>query len=320
MTISNYYLEPANYATDFAALREVRNLVFVVEQQIPPEVEFDEFDGQCHHFLARDLQGQPIGTGRLSPEGKLGRLAVVREWRHQGVGQSLVRIMIEKARQLGLTTMTASAQLAVLDFYTKLGFTPVGAVFTEAGIPHQTVTFVVQPLETTARIPLKPRRPSVEAMRLDDLEATAVATQQLILQSRRQVCIYSRELDRALYGNTVIVEALKQFAIHHRNGSGVQILIQDPSALHRQRHPVIELAQRLPSHFLIRSPIEAEDLQSLSAFVVNDCDGYLFRLQDNRYEGYWSPHLPARNRQLQEEFDNVWQRSRPCTEFRALGI
>ena len=86
MNIASFYLEPANYQVDFEDIQYVRNAVFVVEQQIPPEVEFDELDPQCHHFLVRDAQYRPIGTGRLSPEGKIGRIAVLNEWRRQDVG------------------------------------------------------------------------------------------------------------------------------------------------------------------------------------------------------------------------------------------
>lgn len=319
MNIPSFYLEPANYQVDFEDVKYVRNQVFVLEQQIPAEVEFDDSDRQCHHILARDLERRPIGTGRLSPEGKIGRIAVLRQWRDQGVGASLLRTLCEKARNLGLTTVTASAQLSALGFYEKFGFSKEAEVFMEAGIPHQTVRLTLEPLTQPARPTPKPRESSVEALRLDSLESALDATRQLISNSRRQLCIYSRDLEYALYGQNEIVEALKQFALSNRDGD-VQIIVQDPASLQSQTHPVIALAQKLPSYFLIRAPLETQDLQYLSAFVVNDSDGYLFRLQGDRYEGHWSPNLPARKRQLREEFERVWQRSRPCTEFRALGL
>lgn len=319
MEITSFYLEPANYAVDFEDLRYVRNLVFVVEQQIPLEVEFDELDRQCHHFIARDFQCRPIGTGRLSPEGKIGRMAVLHEWRRQRVGESLLRTLVEKARSLGLTKVTANVQLAALGFYEKFGFTKEGETFLEAGIPHQATRLMLQALNKPVRPIPKPRDTSVQAMRLETIESTLAATLQLIIRSRRQLYIYSRDLEYTLYGQNEIVEALKQFVLRNSNSS-VQIIIQDPASLRSQVHPVLELAQRLTSHFLIRAPVEAEDLKYLSAFVINDYDGYLFRLLGNRYEGHWSPNLPAQNRQLCEEFERVWQRSRPCTEFRALNL
>lgn len=85
-------------------------------------------------------------------------------------------------------------------------------------------------------------------------------------------------------------------------------------------HPLLELAQRLPSTFQFRMPVEPEDFQYPSAFLVNDRDGYLFRQFGSRYQGNWSPAQPGRNRQLSEEFDRLWQRFLPCTEFRALSL
>jgi predicted GNAT family N-acyltransferase len=319
MDIPNFYLEPANYQSDFDDLHYVRNLVFVDEQQIPVELEFDALDQQCHLFMARDMQSRPIGTARLSPEGKLGRMAVLAEWRGQGVGQSLLRAVIEKARNLNLPKITAHAQLGALGFYEKSGFIKMGEVFSEVSIPHQAVEMRLQPMEKPERPAPKPRPVTVEAVRLESMEATLAATLQLINTARRRLYLYSRDLELPLYGNKEIIEALKQFALHSHDG-GVQLIIQEPVNLQTQLHPVIELAQKLSSYFLIRTPVENEDLQYLSAYVANDSDGYLFRLIGDRYEGVWSPNLPSRNRQLREEFERVWERSRPCTEFRALNL
>jgi hypothetical protein len=177
----------------------------------------------------------------------------------------------------------------------------------------------LQPVAISVRPIAKARNVSVSAERLDSLESAVAASLQLIGQARRQLCIYSRDLEFAIYGHKDIVQALKQFALQNRNAV-VQIIIQDTASLQGAGHPVLDLAQKLTSFFLIRTPVESEDLQYLSAFVTSDRDGYLFRLQGNRYEGHWSPNLPAQNRQLREEFERVWQRSRPCTEFRALGL
>ncbi|NOV28682.1 GNAT family N-acetyltransferase [Methylomonas sp. ZR1] len=319
MQIANCYLEPASYAVDFEDICYVRNLVFVVEQQIPLEVEFDKLDADCHHFLVRDADYRPIATCRLSPEGKLGRMAVLLEWRGQGVGESLLRAAIDKARNLGLTTITANAQLRALGFYQKFGFVAEGEGFAEAGIPHQAIRLILQPLEQTLRSVLQTREVSVDAVRLETVESTLTATRQLVMAARRQICIYSRDLDFVLYGQKDLVEALKQFTLGNRNAS-VQIIVQEPASLRHQVHPIVELAQRLPSYFLIRVPDEAEDLQYPSAFIINDSDGYLFRLLGNRYDGHWSPNLPARHRPLREEFERVWQRSSACAEFRALSL
>lgn len=320
MAIPNFFLEPANYAADYDDLHFVRTTVFVVEQQIPAEMEFDQLDPHCHHVIARDLHARPIGCGRLSADGKIGRMAVVKEWRRQGVGAALLGNLLEKAQKLGLTQVAAHAQLDALGFYQRFGFSTQGETFMEAGIAHQLVYLPLQaPEQRPSRPAPKPAPASIEAVRLDSIESAMAASLALIAQSRRQLCIYSRDLEFALYGDASVVEAIKQFVLGNRN-SAVQIIIQEPANLRNQFHPLIELTQKLPSYFLVRAPLEAEDLQNQSAFIVNDAGGYLFRLMGNRYEGHWSPNLPSRNRPLREDFERVWQRSRPCTEFRALGL
>ena len=318
MNIPDFYIEPANYASDVEELRYLRTLVFVEEQLIPSEIEFDDLDPQCLHFLARDGQAQAIGTGRLTADGRIGRMAVVKEWRGQGVGRSLLRALLEKAGKLGLTSVVLDAQLSALGFYEQHGFEKDGEVYAKAGIAHQPMRLAIEALVNPVRGTSKPLAESVEAERIETLESIVLATEQLINAARRQLCIFSRDLDFKIYGQSAIAEALKQFALRNR-GDGVRIILQEPANLAGQMHPVLALAQRLPSHIQLRAPEEAEDQQYLPAFAIND-GGYLFRPLGNRYEGHWSPNLPARNRQLRDEFEQIWQRSRICTEFRALAL
>jgi predicted GNAT family N-acyltransferase len=319
MNIPDYRIEPADYRSDYDDIRTVREAVFVTEQNIPAEEEFDTLDAQCRHVLARDAEHRPIGTARLTPDYRIGRIAVLPEWRKQGVGKALLLDLIDKAHKLGATEVHINAQLAVLSWYEKFGFSRYGDTFTEGGIPHQAMRLALQPAITAPRPVAKPRAASVEAVSIDTLQDNTAAAIQLIAQARRRLCIYSRDLEFGLYGKSEIMEALKRFAIHSRDG-GALIIVQDTIAVRSRPHPLLELAQRLPSSIQFRTPVEEEDLQNPAAFLVNDRDGYLFRLLGSRYQGDWSPVLPKRNRQLAEEFERVWQRSRPCTEFRALGI
>lgn len=318
MAIPDFYLEPANPSADLEALRAVRTKVFVEEQGITPEIEFDHLDPICHHLLARDSLGQPIGTARLTPDGRIGRMAVLAEYRGRGVGASLLRGLLEKARHLGIETVTAHAQIAALGFYQRLGFAVEGEVFSEAGIPHQTVSRQLPPLSAPQR-PLRTIAASVEAVRLESIEAIHEAKALLIAGASRQLSLYSRELDTSLYAQPALLENLKWFVLRSRM-SKVRIIIQQPEALRNQYHPLVDMTQKLPSYFELRTPTEANDLQTQSAYLLNDAGGYLFRLMDQRYDGHWSPNLPWRNRQLAEQFEQVWQRSRICNELRALSL
>ncbi|WP_411728151.1 GNAT family N-acetyltransferase [Methyloglobulus sp.] len=319
MNISDFRVEPADYQVDFDELRTLREAVFIVEQNIPKEVEFDTVDPDCYHLIARDNQHQAIGTGRLTPDHKIGRMAVLETCRGKGVGEALLLALIDKALKLGWTELMLNAQTTVSGFYGKYGFVKEGDVFMEANISHQIMRLCLEPVSKSSRPVPKPQDSLVEISETKTLEGTLSAILQLIGKARRQICIYSPDLEHVLYGRAEIVEALKQFAINS-SGGNVLIIVQDTLAVRSQPHPLLDLAQRLPSAFLFRTPVEADDLQYPSAYIINDRDGYLFRQQSSHYRGVWSPTLPARNRQLAEEFERVWQRCRPCTELRALGL
>ena len=97
-------------------------------------------------------------------------------------------------------------------------------------------------------------------------------------------------------------------------------LLQDAAAPQRAHAPLLVLAQRLPSVFLFREPIDPVDRAHASAYLTNDNGGYYFRSLGHRVEGEADLHGPGRARQLRSAFDQVWERSRPVTEYRALGI
>jgi predicted GNAT family N-acyltransferase len=316
---ADFHVEPADYEMDFKDLRTIRETVFVIEQRVPLELEWDELDPRCHHMIARDREHRPIGTGRLTPEHKIGRMAVLKEWRGKGVGEALLQALIDEARRLGWSEVNLHAQASAIGFYEKFAFEPVGERFQEAGIEHLAMRLALIPLSAGGRPAAPARGPSKAPEEFHDYDKALEATRLTILAARREILIYTRGLDPAIYGHALVVEALKDFAIADRGGV-VQLLIQDPTEIEHQSHPLLLLAQRLPSVFEFRTPIDLEDLQYPSAFMVNDRDGICFWALASRNDGEWSPAQPARNRQLREFFERTWARCRPCTEFRTLGL
>ena len=115
----------------------LRFAIFVGEQNVPPGIELDALDETSLHAVAYDAEGKPIGTGRLLPEGKIGRMAVVKEWRRRGVGADLLEALIGEARRRGFSEVRLSAQLQAAEFYRAHGFVAEGKVYEEAGILHQ---------------------------------------------------------------------------------------------------------------------------------------------------------------------------------------
>jgi predicted GNAT family N-acyltransferase len=119
-----------------AEASRIRLAVFVEEQRVPPEIEMDDKDAVCVHALAY-AQGRAVGTGRLLPDGHIGRMAVLKENRSLGVGSAILERLVEEARRRGMKEVVLSAQTHALGFYRRHGFMAAGEVFEEAGIPHQ---------------------------------------------------------------------------------------------------------------------------------------------------------------------------------------
>jgi predicted GNAT family N-acyltransferase len=115
----------------------LRFAIFVGEQNVPSGIELDDMDAKCVHAVAYDVDNKAIGTGRLLPDGHIGRMAVVKEWRRRGVGAEIMAALIAEARKRGHQQVALSAQLQAAEFYRELGFVAEGKVYPEAGILHQ---------------------------------------------------------------------------------------------------------------------------------------------------------------------------------------
>jgi predicted GNAT family N-acyltransferase len=114
----------------------VRYDVFVIEQEIPADLEWDAADAECIHAVAYDAQGRAIGTGRLLPDGHIGRMAVRKEGRGAGIGGAILVALMQEAKKRGDRVVMLNAQVSAEPFYAKYGFSRDGAEFMEAGIPH----------------------------------------------------------------------------------------------------------------------------------------------------------------------------------------
>lgn len=118
-------------------IRPVRETVFIHEQAVPEELEWDGLDLQCAHVLAWNDQGDAIGTARMQANGTIGRMAVLKDWRGRGAGRALLEALLDCAVRQELTRVTLSAQTHAIGFYERAGFHVVGELFIDAGIPHR---------------------------------------------------------------------------------------------------------------------------------------------------------------------------------------
>ena len=121
-------------------LNAVRSAVFVREQGVSPDLEWDGLDDRALHVMARTPDGTPVGTGRLLLDGHIGRMAVLASCRGSGIGTRLLTALINLARDRDLTRVYLHAQTHALGFYERWEFIAEGAEFDEAGIPHRLMT------------------------------------------------------------------------------------------------------------------------------------------------------------------------------------
>jgi len=139
-----YNVIHTNWKKHHKELSEIRRKVFIEEQQVPEELEWDEFDETSHHVLALNNNNTAIGCGRIKPDGQIGRMAVLINWRKQGIGKAILNNLLEFAIQSGYSECYLHAQITAIPFYEKFGFLITSTEFMDADIPHKTMSLRVE--------------------------------------------------------------------------------------------------------------------------------------------------------------------------------
>lgn len=324
----NVHVLAVDWASHGSRLRAVREKVFIEEQGVDREIEWDGLDETASHFIALDESGQAVGTARLLPDGQIGRMAVLRERRGQHIGRRLLDTAIEHAKEKALTRVFLHAQTDAVGFYQKAGFVTTGETFMEAGIEHVSMELQLPiPFESdeTARQleivnPDEPVAPQSEGRIIPfDSEAGARDTLHEILHgARRTVDIHSPDLDHVLFAHAPCVNALSAFA---RLGgpARLRILIEDSSRIVARGHPLIALARRLSSKIsALRIP---EDLrQGRHTYVVADERGVWLQPDSTVYTGWANPNDPVEGMRLTDNFNYLFDRSVADPELRQLSL
>lgn len=291
----------ADYARDHVELHAVRTSVFVHGQGVPAELERDAQDPSSVHVLARDADGRPVGAARLTPDHRIGRMAVLEPMRGRGIGEAMLALLVDQARRRGWPLVELHAQAHAIDFYARAGFIPHGPRFLEAGIEHRAMR----------------RRPG-QLIACEDADAASAALLGLAAQARRMLAIRSRALDPGLLDRPAVVDALRRFGT--AGGRQVRILLHDPDAAQATRSPLLGLAQRLPSVFVFRQVLDPVDLSYPSAYAVNDTGGSLLRPLGHRFDGQTGIDATIAAQRLLAHFDAAWERATACSTLRALEL
>jgi predicted GNAT family N-acyltransferase len=303
-----FTLREARYPDDFELLRAVREPVFVVEQNCPLDEEWDALDAGSRHVVALDAQGQPIGTGRLTPERSIGRMAVLPRARGIGVGAAILQQLMQIARELGYESVSMHAQTHAIPFYARHGFQSEGPEFDEAGIPHRVMRARLDgSASPTHRVTLA---------RASDAQQMAVA---LADGARHRLWIASADLESAVYDNEAFVDAVKRVALSGR-GASVHILVHDLSTAMQHGHRLLALAQRISSLIEIRRVREQESGDFPASLLLNDNGGWMRRPDRLSYDGEAHLNDRPRQRELLLGFERAWDRAEPETSARLLKL
>lgn len=301
-------INPANWQQNKDDLQAVRQAVFIDEQSVPIELEWDEYDDEASHWLAFN-DGEPVATVRMLSDGHIGRMAVLKSHRHRGIGRQLLQTVIDDCSRRQLLRGYLYAQAHALGFYQSMGFEIVGDEFMDAGIAHRKM------IKTISKQRLLGQHGG--RFSVPDL---ADAVLDLVGQCERQLLIFCYDLDKSLFDRSELIDVVSRLARKSRY-TQIRLLVVDTKSMVKRGHGMLNLARRLSSKIEIRKT--TADLRDLpEAFVIADNRGLLgYDLQNSEANNAWADYNNKPSAEaLAAEFDSLWQRASHDRELKILGI
>ena len=320
-------------------IRDIRQRVFVEEQKVPAELEWDETDQSADHFLVVD-GCEAAATARLygipGATGFIGRMAVLPQYRGQKIGQTLLQHLICQSAA-HYSELQLSAQMYAVEFYRRAGFHLCSDPYDDAGIAHVDMRCLAPSVlaeglaEALTESLAEPadKRPGVRKypMNLGDdsrswlFERPQQLTElmhSLAGQARRRLWLYDNTLDFDLYSKPRFCELVSQMARRHRL-SDVRLLIQDDRTLTQRQHGLVELMRRLPSRIELRRISDAAAPEK-EPFLLADRQGVLYRHGFGGNQGFANFSDGGRVKSLEQRFLQMWNRGQHSVELRELSL
>jgi predicted GNAT family N-acyltransferase len=314
---SGLTIRVADWEGDQAGLRAVRTRVFVAEQSVSEEEEWDGLDPECRHVVAEAAAEGIVGTGRLHPSGKVGRMAVLPHWRGRGVGAMLLLRLVEEARAQGLDSLYLHAQVAVLGFYGRYGFVAEGDEFDEAGIPHRLMRLSLLP-EAAHAEPGTAATAAGTRRVITGKEEFAQAVAEVAAMAQRSLAIFTPDLEHGVYDTRPFLDAIKRLVLS-RSHARIRVLISDPGRIQHSVNRFLYVGRRLSTFIEFRHLPETFQGRG-DAFMIADRSALVYRARAERWQGIADTCEPRMARRYLAEFDEMWQRSENAAELRELGI
>jgi predicted GNAT family N-acyltransferase len=323
------HVVPVEWNSHRDALRGLREKVFIIEQGVPRELEWDGEDERSHHFIALNEAGQALGCARLLPSGQIGRMAVLAEHRQHGIGMRLLVEAIEAAKRLGFARVMLHAQTHATTFYRKAGFEPVGEIFMEAGIPHQEMFLDLPiPFESTgapARPSIRPHAaanpPSPMISQVEQYRGETECRDGLLRhldQPVRKLWIFSPHLDPVLFDTEPLAAAVLRF-VRSSASAQVRILICDNAFIVGRHHRLAELAKRLDSRIALRK-LDADLAPGTNCFVTWDDTGFFLLPDFREYVAVADRYDRVQAQRFSERYARLWEQGAVDPELRRLTV
>jgi len=305
------------------AVRDIRQQVFIDEQQVPEDLEWDAEDDNATHFLLY-YQQQPAATARLLHDGHIGRVAVLPDFRGKGLGAEVMQQVIAFAQASGMHELHLSAQTHATAFYRKLGFSITSDEYLDAGIAHQDMYWQSSdqsPLQLPdiefdspgrfaihnpdlSREPVSEYAGETDGMVTvnDDNALPHVAT--LVSQCRRRLRIYSPEQARWLFNRLDFINACESL-IAREPLARIQILLQSVDRDFLQGRSLLSLTHRFPSLCEIRC--QHPDLQKQKYVqLMTDAQGFFMQPDHRVRQAFAREYSPDQVKRWADQFDELW--------------
>ena len=294
----NIDIEKLSWDNGKSSICPIRRTVFIEEQQVSEAEEWDEFDENSStiHLVAQTGH-QTIGTARICNNGQIGRIAVLKEYRHNKVATKLLKFSIAEALKKNFPNIFLHAQVYLTGFYKRYGFTCEGDVFEEAGIDHQKMCLVQDPALLASLM-------NDQVIRVDNPDDFIFYFNDMLATSSHSINVLSNSLPESIYGAASIVQSISDFARTNRH-TLVRILVQDTNKISSHTHELIRLIQRLPSHMEIRKLTESPE-KDKAGFTIIDKRKLVYFNEEDSLNGFVNYNAPAECRHSLDEFDMLW--------------
>lgn len=291
---------------DERLLRDLRSTVFINEQGVPADIEWDGRDAEAQHVIA-ELNDRPVACGRLLADGRIGRLAVLAEHRRRGIGLQLLNLLLQLAKEQGLGSVYLHAQADAINFYLRAGFEARGERFLEAGIEH---------LDMAQQLDYRDWSSSLS--RVDYPEPFAQLAVIEAERASRELRILSPNLDSRVFDQEDFLGPIRKLVRRGRM-TRVQIIVQNPRALSTRGHGMLKLARRMPSSVELRK-LSEHPAWNESTMMIRDREGLLSIPAGERSPGVYKPRSRRDCETAITLFDDLWRAGTTDPEFRALSL